>query len=1007
MPADLLVVLCVITTVYAVEETVMDTRTATAELGWIAYPASGWEEVSGYDENLNTIRTYQVCNVFEPSQNNWLLTTFIDRRGAQRVYVEMRFTVRDCSSIPSVPGSCKETFNLYYYETDSVIATTKGTSFWMEAPYLKVDTIAADESFSQVDFGGRLMKVNTEVRSFGPLSRNGFYLAFQDYGACMSLLSVRVFHKKCPSVVQNFAIFPETMTGAESTSLVIARGTCIANSEEVDVPIKLYCNGDGEWMVPIGSCTCKAGFEPDNGNVCRACPQGTFKSTQGPGLCLQCPPNSRSTVEAATICGCRNGYYRGDMDLPEASCTSVPSGPRNVISIVNETSVILEWHPPRETGARDDVTYNIVCRKCRADRPLCSHCDDNVEYVPRQQGLTETRVFISNLWAHTPYAFEIHAINGVTNKSPYPAQHVSINITTNQAAPSMVPIMHQVSSTMKSFTLSWPQPEQPNGIILDYELRYYEKDHTELNSTMVRSQTNTARVEGLRPSIMYVVQVRARTVAGFGKYSSKQCFQTLTDDEYKSELREQLPLIAGSAAAGVVFLVSLVAISIVCSRKRSYMKETIYSDKLQHYSTGRELSLRPDMSNCPSPMGCPTHFSGSPGIKIYIDPFTYEDPNEAVREFAKEIDVSCVKIEEVIGAGEFGEVYKGRLKPAGKRELYVAIKTLKAGYVEKQRRDFLSEASIMGQFDHPNIIRLEGVVTKSRPVMIITEFMENGALDSFLRQNDGQFTVIQLVGMMRGIAAGMKYLAEMNYVHRDLAARNILVNSNLVCKVSDFGLSRYLQDDTSDPTYTSSLGGKIPVRWTAPEAIAYRKFTSASDVWSYGIVMWEVMSFGERPYWDMSNQDVINAIEQDYRLPPPMDCPTALHQLMLDCWQKDRNARPKFPDIVNTLDKMMRNPTSLKAVATITAVPSQPLLGRSIPDFTTFTSVEDWLGAIKMGQYRDTFLGSGFTSLPLVAQITSEDLLRIGVTLAGHQKKILSSVQSMRDQMAQSPNSMA
>ncbi|CDQ80588.1 unnamed protein product [Oncorhynchus mykiss] len=274
-------------------------------------------------------------------------------------------------------------------------------------------------------------------------------------------------------------------------------------------------------------------------------------------------------------------------------------------------------------------------------------------------------------------------------------------------------------------------------------------------------------------------------------------------------------------------------------------------------------------------------------------------------------------------------------------------------------------------------------------------------------QNDGQFTVIQLVGMMRGIAAGMKYLAEMNYVHRDLAARNILVNSNLVCKVSDFGLSRYLQDDTSDPTYTSSLGGKIPVRWTAPEAIAYRKFTSASDVWSYGIVMWEVMSFGERPYWDMSNQDVINAIEQDYRLPPPMDCPTALHQLMLDCWQKDRNARPKFPDIVNTLDKMMRNPTSLKAVATITAVPSQPLLGRSIPDFTTFTSVEDWLGAIKMGQYRDTFLGSGFTSLPLVAQITSEDLLRIGVTLAGHQKKILSSVQSMRDQMAQSPNSMA
>uniref|UniRef100_A0A8C0HBN6 EPH receptor B1 n=1 Tax=Chelonoidis abingdonii TaxID=106734 RepID=A0A8C0HBN6_CHEAB len=163
------------------------------------------------------------------------------------------------------------------------------------------------------------------------------------------------------------------------------------------------------------------------------------------------------------------------------------------------------------------------------------------------------------------------------------------------------------------------------------------------------------------------------------------------------------------------------------------------------------------------------------------------------------------------------------------------------------------------------------------------------------------------------------------------------------------------------------------------------------------------MSFGERPYWDMSNQDVINAIEQDYRLPPPMDCPAALHQLMLDCWQKDRNTRPRFTEIVNTLDKMIRNPASLKTVATITA----PLLDRSIPDFTAFTSVEDWLSAIKMSQYRDNFLTAGFTSLQLVAQMTSEDLLRIGVTLAGHQKKILNSVQSMRVQMSQSPTSMA
>ncbi|XP_071018264.1 ephrin type-B receptor 3-like [Oncorhynchus clarkii lewisi] len=491
----------------------------------------------------------------------------------------------------------------------------------------------------------------------------------------------------------------------------------------------------------------------------------------------------------------------------------------------------------------------------------------------------------------------------------------------------------------------------------------------------------------------------------------------------EKSLQEQLPLIVGSATAGLVFIIAVVVIAIVClrrhtgtlgtgvppMRKQRNGSESEYTEKLQQYK---------------SPIV-------TPGMKVYIDPFTYEDPNEAVREFAKEIDISCVKIEEVIGAGnqpkllsyrgktashlqaipledftpsgEFGEVCRGRLKLPGRREIIVAIKTLKVGYTDRQRRDFLSEASIMGQFDHPNIIRLEGVVTKSRPVMIVTEFMENGALDSFLRLNDGQFTVIQLVGMLRGIAAGMKYLSDMNYVHRDLAARNILVNSNLVCKVSDFGLSRFLEDDATDPTYTSSLGGKIPIRWTAPEAIAYRKFTSASDVWSYGIVMWEVMSYGERPYWDMSNQDVINAVEQDYRLPPPMDCPTALHQLMLDCWVKERNLRPKFSQIVATLDKLIRNAASLKVVTSSThsSGASQPLLDRCVPDYTTFTTVGDWLDAIKMSRYGDNFLNAGFASFDLVAQMTAEDLLRIGVTLAGHQKKILGSIQDMRLQMNQ------
>ncbi|XP_070964062.1 ephrin type-B receptor 2-like [Oncorhynchus clarkii lewisi] len=976
---DMLYFVWIFPMVGAVEEILMDSTTATAELGWTIYPALGWEEVSGYDENMNTIRTYQVCNVFDNNQNNWVRTKYISRRGAQRIHVEMKFSVRDCSSIPSVPGSCKETFNLYYYETDSDTAN-KVSPAWMENPWIKVDTIAADESFSQVDLGIRVMKINTEVRSFGPVSRQGFYLAFQDYGGCMSLIAVRIFYRKCPRVVLNGAVFPETLSGAESTSLVAARGVCVPNGEEVDVPIKLYCNGDGEWMVPIGRCMCKAGHEAvENGTVCRACGSGYFKSSQGDHLCLQCPINSRTTNEGATNCVCRNGYYRSDSDPPQIPCTTIPSAPQSVISIVNETSLRLEWSTPRDGGGREDVVYNIICKSCGGGRGGCTRCGDNVQFIPRQLGLTETSVHISDLLAHTQYTFEIQAVNGVSDQSPYSPHYSSVNITTNQAAPSAVSIMHQVSRTPDSITLSWSQPDQPNGLILDYELQYYDKSMAEWNSSVVRSQTNTAVIRGLKPGAIYIFQVRARTVAGFGRFSGKMYFQTMTEEEYKSSFQEKLPLIIGSAAAGVVLIIAVVVLVIVCNRRSSERTESEYTDKVQHYTSGHM----------------------SPGMKIYIDPFTYEDPNEAVREFAKEIDTSCVKIEQVIGAGEFGEVCSGNLRLPGKREILVAIKTLKVGYTERQRRDFLSEASIMGQFDHPNIIHLEGVVTKSAPVMIITEFMENGSLDSFLRQNDGQFTVIQLVGMLRGIAAGMKYLNDMNYVHRDLAARNILVNSNLVCKVSDFGLSRFLEEDTSDPTYTSALGGKIPIRWTAPEAIQYRKFTSSSDGWSYGIVMWEVMSYGERPYWDMSNQDVINAIEQDYRLPPPMDCPSALHQLMLDCWQKDRNNRPKFSQIVNNLDKMIRNPNSLKAMTPLSSSVHLPLLDRSTPDFSSFSTVDEWLDAIRMGQYKENFANEEFTSFDVVSQMTTEDILRVGVTLAGHQKKILNSVQSMRAQMNQ------
>ncbi|XP_028650752.2 ephrin type-A receptor 4b isoform X1 [Erpetoichthys calabaricus] len=931
---------------------------ALGDLGWVAYPSEGWEEISVMDERNTPMRTYQVCNVMEANQNNWLRTSWIPRDGAQRVYIEIKFTLRDCNSLPGVPGTCKETFNMYYYESNN-------SNLWIikENQYVKIDTIAADESFTQVDVGDRVMKLNTEVRDIGLLSKRGFYLAFQDVGACIALVSVRVFYKRCPLTVRNLAQFPNTVTGGDS-ALVEVHGSCVNNSEEFENP-KMYCSADGGWLVPIGRCICKPGFEEWK-DICQSCRPGFYKPLAMDAYCMKCPPYSYSDKEGASECVCEKGYYRAETDPKSMACTRPPSAPENPISVINETSVILEWSPPRENGGRGDVTYNINCRKCPSEGRMCNPCGSGLHFIPRQSGLIYTKVLVTDLQPHTNYIFDIEAVNGVSDLNSNPRPYISENVTTSQA----VNVILKERKSKDSITLAWQGPERTNGAIVEYEVIYYEKNQRDQNYTVLKTKSNSMRVDGLKPGTTYVFRVRARTDGGYGNYGGEIELETNHEDMLAIGDPNQPTILAVSIAGGIVLLIFLVACFVVSGRHCGYIKAKQDPDEEKMQFQHGRVKL--------------------PGSRTYIHPHTYEDPNQAVRDFAKEIDASCIRIERVIGAGEFGEVCSGRLKLPSKREIFVAIKSLKAGYSEKQRRDFLSEASIMGQFDHPNIIRLEGVVTKCKPVMIITEYMENGSLDSFLKKHDGQFTVIQLVGMLRGIASGMKYLSDMNYVHRDLAARNILVNGNLVCKVSDFGLSRVLEDDP-EAAYTTR-GGKIPIRWTSPEAIAYRKFTSASDVWSYGIVMWEVISYGERPYWEMSNQDVIKAIDEGYRLPAPMDCPIVLHQLMLDCWEKSRSDRPKFGQIVNTLDKLIRNPSSLKQLAN-SSVWQDP----TTPDFPVNT-VEDWLNAVKMGQYKDIFSAAGYITLDSVMYLSASELDKIGITLAGHQKKILSSIQSLQTQ---------
>ncbi|KAK1803390.1 hypothetical protein P4O66_020731, partial [Electrophorus voltai] len=849
--------------------------------------------MSGLDEEGNSVRTFQICPS-DSSASHWLRTRFVPAGGASQLYVELRFTMMECGTITSTMRACKETFNVYYYQSDRDRATHTQPA-WMENPYAKLDTVAADFLLRR---GGE-RKSNVKTLRVGGLSKKGVYLAFQAQGVC-----------RAPPVRQGLL-------------------------QKMPRPHTLFLRLPGNHPPFPGGAS--------RGHVCTLPPEHVFGSEVWPRPYKSDPSLCFSHLLHTTPLSATPTFS----SIPPSSlcvCVWSPSAPRNIIPQVNDTVVTLEWSEPLDGGGRADFSYSLECVRCSPS--VCVPCAESVTYRPGQVGVTTRRVVVRGLLPHTHYTFTILAINGVTAVSNTHPAVSSVNITTSTDVPVPVSGVRRTKASESSVTLSWAVPSLPHYTILDYQLRYCPEGEEDVWQ-YVSSKTNSVVLSDLSRASQYRVQVRARTHTGYGHFSNTASFNTLPD-EVQSHSR--LVVTGVLVATGLLILIVMVTLTVFCCRRHSRQRDSEMDKNAQN------LMIQ--------------------GVKVYIDPFTYEDPNEAVREFAKEIDVSFVKIEEVIGAGEFGEVCRGRLRVPGKKENYVAIKTLKGGYTDKQRRDFLSEASIMGQFHHPNIIHLEGVITASCPAMILTEYMENGALDSFLRVcvclNDGQFTPIQLVGMLRGISSGMKYLAEMSYVHRDLAARNILVNSNLVCKVSDFGLSRFLTENSSDPTYTSSLGGKIPIRWTAPEAIAFRKFTSASDVWSYGIVMWEVMSFGERPYWDMSNQDVINAVEQDYRLPPPPECPAPLHQLMLDCWQRERGARPRFCDIVSALDKLIRNPASLKLTGHLPDGLSHPLLDRRAPPrLSQCGSVGEWLSALKMERYEGSFVQAGFTTFDLISQIST------------------------------------
>uniref|UniRef100_G3UCQ3 Focal adhesion kinase 1 n=1 Tax=Loxodonta africana TaxID=9785 RepID=G3UCQ3_LOXAF len=287
-----------------------------------------------------------------------------------------------------------------------------------------------------------------------------------------------------------------------------------------------------------------------------------------------------------------------------------------------------------------------------------------------------------------------------------------------------------------------------------------------------------------------------------------------------------------------------------------------------------------------------------------------------------EIQRERIELGRCIGEGQFGDVHQGVYMSPENPALAVAIKTCKNCTSDSVREKFLQEALTMRQFDHPHIVKLIGVITEN-PVWIIMELCTLGELRSFLQMRKYSLDLASLILYAYQLSTALAYLESKRFVHRDIAARNVLVSSPDCVKLGDFGLSRCMEDST----YYKASKGKLPIKWMAPESINFRRFTSASDVWMFGVCMWEILMHGVKPFQGVKNNDVIGRIENGERLPMPPNCPPTLYSLMTKCWAYDPSRRPRFTELKAQLSSvyLYEKKVSIRTQVSGTCRPTSPM----------------------------------------------------------------------------------
>ncbi|XP_041790691.1 tyrosine-protein kinase receptor Tie-1 isoform X2 [Chelmon rostratus] len=473
---------------------------------------------------------------------------------------------------------------------------------------------------------------------------------------------------------------------------------------------------------------------------------------------------------------------------------------------------------------------------------------------------------------------------------------------TDCPGPSSPRNVHALPLSVSAIQVRWQPPEDPNGGIIKYIIEYQPVGQGSPHPWVDTDDGNktTKDVTALNGSTLYQFRVRAFSKVP-GEWS--KFVQAMTQGDGLQSLTPTTQGVAGrSAGDGYQLLVAVVgSVTVTCvtillallalffirktllNRRRTFTYQSGSGEEtiLQFNSGTLTLTRRPK----PTP-----------------EPLTYPI-----------LEWEDIKFEDVIGEGNFGQVIKAMIKKDGNK-MSAAIKMLKEFASENDHRDFAGELEVLCKLgQHPNIINLIGACENRGYLYIAIEYAPYGNLLDFLRKSrvletDPAFakehgtastlTSQQLLQFAVDVATGMHYLSDKQFIHRDLAARNVLVGDNLVAKIADFGLSR------GEEVYVKKTMGRLPVRWMAIESLNYSVYTTKSDVWSFGVLLWEIVSLGGTPYCGMTCAELYEKLPQGYRMEKPKNCDDEVYELMKQCWRDRPYERPPFSQISVQLNRM-------------------------------------------------------------------------------------------------------